>query len=205
MRLMRESESSVHERADSGTGHAQSVCQQLVSRPPRYTLWVSRQDREMLAIAGAKRRERQLTSLRALAIQQIHRAALVRYLQANQLTSRDRNLLLQILFAPRDPDCSVLTEHRNYILAASSQLCASDLLELTGDQHGVELVNRYQRDYDLYFAMYCASARAQKECRPYMLEDLIPETRAEAEKTRAMLLSGDRLPSPKFYRTQIAR
>ena len=204
-RLMSESESSVHEHANSGAGHSQGVCQQLVSKQPRYALWLSHHDRAMLAIASAKRRERQLTSLRALAIEQIHRAALVRHLRANQITRIERNLLLQELLGPRDPDCSVLTEHRNYILAASSQLCASDLLELTGDRHGIHLVNRYQSDYGLYFAMYCDRARAQQDGRPYLLNALIPETRAEAAMTRAKLLTGERLPVPKSYRRQTAR
>jgi len=198
-RLMRESESSVHEHADSGTGHSQSVCQQLISKQQRYTRWVSGHDREMLAIAGAKQRERQLTSLRALAVQQIHRAALIRHLRTNQITGRERNLLLQELFGPRDPDCSVLTEHRNYILAASSQLCASDLLGLAADRYGIQLIDRYQSDYGLYFAMYCDRARARQDGRSYLLNGLIPETRAEAARTRAMLLSGDQLPGPRFY------
>jgi hypothetical protein len=191
---MRESESSVYEHAEFGTGDAHSVCQQLVSKQPRYSLWVSRLDREMMAIAGAKRRERQITRLRALAVQQIHRAALVRHLRANQITGKERNRVLQEFFGPRDPDCAVLAEHRNYILAASSQVCASDLLELTGDRYGIKLVSRYQSDYGLYFAMYCDRARARQDGRLYLLEALMPEVRDEATRVRETLLGGDRLP-----------
>lgn len=191
---MREAERSVHEHAQFGTGDSHSVCQQLVSRQPRYTLWMARQDREMTAIAAARRRELQITSLRALAVQQIHRAALVRHLRANQITGNERNLLLQEFFGPRDPECAVLTEHRNYILAASSQVAATDLLELTGDRYGIRLVSQYQSDYALYFAMYCDRARAVQDGRSYLLEGLIPEIRDEATRVRKKLLSGDRLP-----------
>jgi hypothetical protein len=148
----------------------------------------------MMAIAGAKRRERQITQLRALAVQQIHRAALVRHLRANHITGKERNRVLEEFFGPRDPDCAVLTEHRNYILAASSQVCASDLLELTGDRYGIKLVSRYQSDYGLYFAMYCDRARARQDGRLYLLEALMPEVRDEATRVRETLLGGDRLP-----------
>jgi hypothetical protein len=195
---MRESESSVYEHAESGEGDSQSVCQQLVSRKPRYTLWISRHDREMRAVANAKRRERQLTSLRGLAVQQIHRAALVRHLRADQITGRNRNLLLQEFFGPRDPDCAILTEHRNYILAASTQVAAVDLLELTGDKFGIDLLNRYQNDFGLFFAMYCDRARAQHDGRAYILEGLIPEIRDEATRVRQMLLAGNCLPGRRF-------
>jgi hypothetical protein len=191
---MRESESSVYEHAESGSGDAQSACKQLVSRQPRYTLWVSGHDQQMMAIARAKRRERQITQLRALGIQQIHRAALVRHLRANEITGKDRNLLLQEFYGPRDADCAILTEHRNFILAASSQACATDLLELTGDRHGIELINRYEYDFGLFFAMYCDRARAQADGRQYLLDGLIPEIRDEATRVREMLLGGDRLP-----------
>jgi hypothetical protein len=193
-RLMRESESSIHEHAEYGSGDAHSACQQLVSKRPRYSFWVSRQDQEMMAIARAKQRERQITQLRGLAVQQIHRAALVRHLRANEITGRERNRLLEEFFGPRDPDCAVLAEHRNYILAASSQVCAADLLDLTGDRYGIRLVDRYQSDYGLYFAMYCDRARARQDGRQYLLEGLIPEIRDEATRTREMLLGGDRLP-----------
>jgi hypothetical protein len=191
---MRESESSVYEHAESGTGDSHTACQQLVSKENRYSLWVSRHDREMVAIARAKRRERQITRLRGLAVGQIHRAALVRHLRANEITGKDRNLLLQEFFGPRDPDCAVLTEHRNYILAASSQVCALDLLDLTGDRYGIKLVNRYQDEFGLFFAMYCDRARAQHAGRPYLLEGLIPEIRDEATRVRRMLLGGNGLP-----------
>jgi hypothetical protein len=198
-RLMRESESSVYEHAASGTDHSDKACSQLISHQPRYTLWISRHDRAMLAVADAKRRERQLIELRSIAVQQIHRAALVRHLRANQITGRDRDLLLKEFFGALDPACSILAEHRNYILAASSQVCAADLLELSGDRFGLELVDRYQRDYGLYFAMHCDRARAQRSGRSYLLEGLIPEIRAEATQIREQLLSGDRLPGPRCY------
>lgn len=191
---MRESESSIYEHAEHGTGDSHTACQQLVSKRPRYSLWVSRHEREMKAIAKAKLRERQITRLRGLAVGQIHRAALVRHLRANEITGKDRDLLLQEFFGPRDAECAILTEHRNYILAASSQVCAVDLLDLTGDRYGIKLVSRYQEEFGLFFAMYCDRARAQHYGRPYLLEGLIPEIRDEATRIRQMLMGGNGLP-----------
>ena len=61
-----------------------------------------------------------------------------------------------------DPRESVITEHRNYLLAASTQFCAADILEMIGDKHGLELVRRYELAYNQYFGMFCDRARARR-------------------------------------------
>lgn len=106
---------------------------------------------------------------------------------------------MQEFYGPLDPECSVITEHRHFILAASSQICASDLLELSGDRYGLDLVDRYQRDYVLYFALYCDRVMVERDGRTYLLEGLIPEIKADAVRIRHRLLTGDRLPAKSIF------
>jgi hypothetical protein len=192
---MSESESSIQGYADFGAGAAQRVCSQLLAWRPRYVAWVSAHDKRMWAVARGKQREVQLKALRLVATEQIHRAALVRHLRENQIVGRERNVLLGEFYGSRDAACAVLAEHRVYRQAVSSQLCAADLLELSGDRLGLDLLRAYERDFGLYFAMYCDRARARRDGRPYVLASLLPEIKTGAETLRRRILSGDRLPA----------
>jgi hypothetical protein len=149
----------------------------------------------MWTVAGARQREAQTCKLRLVATHQIHRAALVRHLRDNEVVGASRAQLFAEFYGPLDSDCAVLAEHRNYQQAVSSQLCATDLLQLVGDRHGLELLEAYQQQYGLYFAMYCDRLLARLNHRPYILSSLVPEVRATAGNLRQMLVAGHSLPS----------
>jgi hypothetical protein len=192
-RLMLESERAVQDRARSNEEIPKRVCSQLLADAPRYSLWHSRHESHMNDVARARRRERQVLSLRALTVEQIHRAALVRYLREHQVKGAARDQTLREFYGVVDPRESVVLEHRNYLLAASTQFCASDILELIGDTHGVELTRRYESAYQQFFGMFCERARARQDRRTYMLEALLPEARSAAERLRARILDKARV------------
>jgi hypothetical protein len=79
------------------------------------------------------------------------------------------------------------------LLAASTQFCAADILELIGDAHGVELTRRYEAAYQQFFGMFCERARARHNGRTYMLESLLPEARGTADRLRARILDKGKL------------
>jgi hypothetical protein len=193
-RLMQESESSVQGYAETGTGLDQRVCAQLLGSRPRYATWVSGHDRRMWQVARGRERERQITELRIAATEQIHRAALVRHLRDNQIAGRERSLLLKEFYGALDAECAVIAEHRAYTCAASSQLCAIDLLTLCNDRYGTDLLGRYEREFGTFFGMHCDRARAHSDARPYLLASLMPEVKAGVNRLRARLASGARLP-----------
>jgi hypothetical protein len=95
-----------------------------------------------------------------------------------------------------DPRRSALSEHRNYLLAASSQWCASDLLELAGDKRGVALIQTYEQAYGQFFSLFCDRTRAERCGVSYVLGALVPEARALAERLKGRILSGQLLPAP---------
>lgn len=191
---MIESERTVNDNAIHGEDLPRRVCAQLLAEPTRYSLWHARHETGMGTVAGAGRRERQILTLRGYSLVQVHRAALVRYLRDHRVIGTARVQTLRGFYGILDPQESAVAEHRNYLLAASSQLCAAEVLELVGDQDGLELLRRYELAYGQFFSMFCEYTRARQEGRPYLLTSLIPEVRATAKRLRRRILDGDALP-----------
>ncbi len=194
-RLMVESEMTIRYRASQGDAIMRSVCGQLLSVPARYLLWRVRHSQRMLMVAKQKHRKEQLLALREFHLQQIHRTALVRYMGKHGVVGKARDVTLQAFYGVMDPRRAAVMEHKNYLISASSQLCAHDLLELVGDDRGLDLIKDYQDAYGQFFAMFCDNFRAVRNQTPYLLRALIPETKTEANLLRKRILRGDLLPS----------
>jgi hypothetical protein len=192
--LMRESEQTVLERASAPEEIPRRICTQLLADTARYSLWHARHEMHMSEVANARRRERQVLKLRAVAVEQVHCTALVRYLRDNHVVGGERDRTLRAFYGISDARDSALAEHRTYLLAASTQLCASEILELVGDEPGQRLVYSYELAYGQYFGMFCDRARALQSGKPYLLAGLIPEVRDVAERMRLRILDSHLLP-----------
>ena len=125
---MRESERIVHETARNTAARDRGVCGQLIASEPRYTLWHTRHEQRMSPIAKHGRRDSQILELRRAGVEQLHRAALVRYLRDWNVTGPERDQTLRQFYNVVDSREAAILEHRSYIAAASSQLCATELL-----------------------------------------------------------------------------
>lgn len=196
---MSESESTVHEQASSGEGIPQRVCSQLLADESRYSLWESRHEQRMSSVAGLRYRQRQLMSLRGFAVQQVHRTALVKYLRDHNIKGEARNQTLREFYGVVDPRRAAVAEHRNYVIAASSQICAATLLELGGDEGGARLIRNYEILYGNFFSMFCDRSRAKQSGKLYLLESLIPEAKDSADRARQRVMSGSMLPIKSKY------
>jgi len=194
-RLVRESERTVHETAANSRARDQRVCGQLLSNESRYALWHMRYDHRMLPIAKLRRREQQLLELRRTSVEQIHGAALVRYLRDFSVTGEDRDATLRLFHGIVDAREAAIAEHRSYLLAASSQLCASEVLGLAGDAKGVQLVNHYERAYEQYLGIFCQRARAQERHEKSLLDELLPDIKGVATRLRERIIGGHLLPT----------
>jgi hypothetical protein len=190
-RLMLESEQAINEHAHAGPLVTQRVCTQLLSEPTRYVRWHIRHEQRMGAVAEARRRQQQILVLRAFALEQIHASALVRYLRDYHVVGATRDRTLRDFFGVVDPRDAALKAHRDYLLAASSQVCAADLLELANDSLGVELLNDYEQAYGQFFSMFCESSRHKQDGEPYLLASLLPEVRTAANNLRRRIVEGD--------------
>lgn len=145
-------------------------------------------------MAGERRRDRQILSLRAAALEQVHCTALVRYLREHNVTGIARDRTLAEFYGIIDPREAAIAAHRSYLIAASSEVCAYELLDLAGDTRGLALVQTYATSHAQFFSLFCDWARARREGTPYLLSSLIPEARAHAEGLRQRILAGVLLP-----------
>ena len=152
----------------------------------------------MNGVASARLRQRQVLALRAFALEQIHGSALVRYLRDYHVVGEARDRTLRDFFGVVDSREAAVMAHRDYLLSASSQLCAFELLDLASDGRGVELLTQYEQAYSQYFSMFCEAARA-KECgEPYILASLLPEVRLVADNLRRRVLEQSTRRGPKL-------
>lgn len=185
---MRESEDAVREHASSGEAVPRRVCSQLLANEPRYGEWHALHEAKMRNVASPRRRDPQIQALRAVAVEQVHRTALVDYLRHGRITGEARERALGLFHGISDVRDATLAEHRSYLIAASTQLCANDLLELVGDGEGLGLIRRYELAYGQYFAMFCERAVALQSGKDYLLGSLLPEVKDVAQRLRLRIV-----------------
>lgn len=190
-RLIHESERAIEACALAGEPVPQRVCAQLLAQPPRYSRWHNGLENRMGIVANARVRPRQVLALRAFALEQVHRAALVRYLRDYRVVGRAREQTLRDFHGVIDSREAALAEHRDYLLATTNHVCAAELLDLADDAPGTELLGEYERAYGQFFRLFCEQSRAAYRREPYLLESLLPEVRATAAFVRRQILNGD--------------
>jgi hypothetical protein len=201
---MRESEDAVRENAGSGEEIPQRVCSQLIAKPPRYSEWHALHERKMQTVADVRLREPQVLQLRGIAMEQVHRTAVVNYLRLGRVTGAARDQTLALFHGLSDVRDATLAEHRNYLLAASTQVCTHELLGLVGDREGLRLVRRYELAYTQYFAMFCERERAAQKGKRYRLESLLPEVRGVADRLRIRIVGAPLPIGPRRSAADIA-
>jgi hypothetical protein len=187
-RLMLESEQAVRDHAYYGDEIPRRVCSQLLASGPRYSEWHARHETKMRGVANARRREPQVLLLRAVAIEQVHRTAVVDYLRLGHVTGPAREQTLALFHGVSDQRAAALAEHRTYLLAASTRVCTNELLNLVGDREGQSLVHLYEQAYRQYFAMFCDGARARAAGKTYLLDALLPEVKTESDRLRLQII-----------------
>lgn len=192
--LMLESEQAVRAHAHSADAIPRRICTQLIQDWASYSHWHSWHETAMSAVAIRRHRDSQLLTLRRLAVEHVHRTALVNYLRDYRVVGEARDRTLRVFHGISDVRNAVLSEHRNYLVAASSQLCAFDLLGLMGDAHGAALVRSYEFAYGQYFALFCDQARAAQRGKQSVLALLLPDVKALADGMRLKIF--DRRLSP---------
>lgn len=185
---MRESEDAVREHAGSGEEIFRRVCSQLLANEPRYGEWHALHEAKMRNVASPRRRDPQIQALRAVAVEQVHRTALVSYLRQGRITGSARDRALGLFHGISDVRDATLAEHRSYLIAASTQVCAHDLLELVGDGDGLALIRRYELAYGQFFGMFCERAVALQTGKNYLLGSLLPEVKDVADRLRLRIV-----------------
>ena len=202
---MLESEHAITDNASHGPAIVRRVCRELLSEPTRYAMWHARHEHRMGAVAEARIRQPQILALRAFALESIHGSALVSYLRDYAIKGEARDRMLRSFFGVADARKAALIAHRDYLLAASSQVCAMELLDLANDSRGIELLIEYQQAYGRFFMLLCESSRAHREGDPGVHSSLLPEVRTAATSLRRRILESDSRRSRRVQVEHLAR
>ena len=194
-RLMRESERIVHETATRGAAPERGICGQLVSDPGLYSEWYARHAHRMQRVGSLLRPESQLLDLRRACIEELHRAALVRTLRDFDVSREERDRTLCLFSGVANARKAAVLEHRNYLQAATSQLCTTRLLALAGDTRGRELISRYERAFAQHFRLFCEQTRRGEAGHHRLLDELRQKVTWVARGLLKRILGGDFEPS----------
>ena len=151
--LMTESERALW-RTDSLPDYYRSPVCQLLDDGRHYQAWEVSHARLMHRIADGAQPRGQALALRATSLSLIHRRGLFDYLRNHGVRGKVRERMLQAFYGPIDYRTAVLTEHRQFVLAASSGYCTDVLVGSIHDGEGARLIERYARLYRDYFEVF---------------------------------------------------
>lgn len=133
----------------------------LLDDGQQYQRWEASHARQMREVAHCDGTVRQAMELRRLALSLIHRRGLVDYLRSWKVTGERRAVLMRMFYGCIDHREAVISEHRQFIMAASSGLCTEVLVDAVNDANGFKLLARYQQLYAQYFQMFCQYSLAE--------------------------------------------
>ena len=160
VQLMTESERALW-KTDSQPDYYRIPVSRLLDDGRQYRLWEATHSRQMRSIAACPRQIDQAMELRKLAVQLIHRRGMVDYLRGFNIVGEHRQQLFNIFYGRTDYREAVITEHRQYVMAASSGYCAEVLVDAVHDANGFKLLERYHSLYAQYFQIFSQYSRAE--------------------------------------------
>jgi len=150
---MGESEYALQGASDSSSPRISRIVNTILQDNQTYKMWESRHADLLLPVAEHSDRKHQVFALRDAKIRLVHRRALFRYLQANEVRGEQRRQLFRILHSTLDYSDAVLREHRQYMLAVSSRVSADHLIDVMNDPRSKDLSHDYEKLYTRYFEM----------------------------------------------------
>jgi len=190
VQLMTESERALW-KTDSQPDYYRGPVSRLLDDGRQYRQWEATHSRQMRAIAACSRQTGQAMELRKLALQLIHRRGMVDYLRAFNIVGEHRKQLFHMFYGRTDYHEAVITEHRHYVVAASSGYCAEVLVDSVNDANGFKLIERYQTLYAQYFQIFSQCSRAEfigEEELAAALKPTMLEHRSYANLVRRQIL-----------------
>jgi len=207
-RLMEESEWRV-ETAGNSHSPADVVVRRVLESPSAYRRWIGEHDFLLRTVSTHSRLQAQVVSLRAAAMNLIHRKALFEYLQDRQLAGRKRRRLFELFYGCRDYTNAVLSEHGNYVRCSSSLLCAEHLAtHLMHDQAVAEPLQLYEQRFADYFRAFCDGELAESEEEKILadpLDALRPLLKFQVAEARRAILSMPLAPEREWREVEIRR
>ncbi len=194
--LMEVSEREVSLLAERGSEHDQRAVTRILDDANSYRLWLTHHERQMRQAASLDTYNRQLLALREVAMAQIHGKAVIEFLRDYRVRGRERELLIQVFYGPRNYAEAVVREHAQYVRSSASYACTkavgrSLMLDAVFD-HWIPDYERVYKDYFAAFAMTrLEEARGTGE---HWGDAVLPVMKQELATQRRRILALPRVP-----------
>ena len=153
-RLMNESEQALWDAiAGKPTRHS-NIAKYVLNDHKTHLTWESRHAELIRPVAEQNKRTPQVFALREIELQLVHKRALIDYISTNKLQGKERERMFSAIYGPRDTVDAILTEHRQYTMAVSSNFSTNHLIDVMYDPIGMRMLRRYKQLYTDYFDLY---------------------------------------------------
>lgn len=171
--LLEESEKTLWEAPTGADRRRARAAAKVTSNFDIMEQWRIRHEHLLRPVASEAARFGQAARLRAVGVLLIERCAPVDYIRERQLTGSVRDAIIARLRATDNACRAVLDEHRDYVLAVSSELCVDHLLNCVADPLGPRLLRRYEALYVEEFSSFCDQLLVGNE-QPVGLSRTVP-------------------------------
>lgn len=183
-KLMRTSETALHDAVRASAEDTARIAKAVVSDRRTYLNWEARHAELLMPAANVRDDRRMLNELRSAQLQLVPRCALFNYLKEHQVVGEKRVRVMSLFHRTLDFNDSVLLEHRNFLLAESSQISTDYITGLMHDVSGRSLMELYERAYANYFALKCELMTTRSRSCADLIGPLLPEASERLERIR---------------------
>lgn len=159
--LMDASEFALQEAAESPLSRESRIASTILNDGLKYRHWELRHADLLLPVAEQRAKKRQIMELRQAELRLIHRRALFSYLQTHELTESQREMLFRLFHTTLDYHAAILAEHRQYMVAVSSQISTDHIIDVMHDDVSGRLLKQYETTFGRYFEMKCYIASSR--------------------------------------------
>jgi len=188
-RLMDESELALLDAAGEKSHRESRIARHVLGDPKTHRIWEASHAELVRPVAEQKNRAPQVLALRGIEIRLIHKRALVDHMRAEKLREAARNQMLSALCGPTDINHAIITEHRQYMLAVSSNVSTDHLIDVMQDPIGTRLLKSYRSMYMKYFELYGYVLRSNDAELGDALRPLMRETLDQLARIRKRVAS----------------
>jgi hypothetical protein len=185
--LMDESEQALLEAAQKNAGTESRIAKRILGDSRTHGLWEARHAELVRPVAEEKARAPQIMALRDLEVRLVHRRALIEHIRENEIRDAERERLFSVFYSFKEFPDAVLAEHREYVLAVSSRVCADHLIDIMQDPPSRKLLRLYETTYARYFEMYCYVVGTEDTASADAAKLLMTDLRHEAERVRRLV------------------
>jgi hypothetical protein len=167
---MDESEQGLLQASESKSERKARIAGQVLADNKLHSLWESQHAKLLLPVAGHRRTNHQIVDLRLASLYLIHGQSFVEHIRDREICGEERKRFFARYYGLMDYQNAVLAAHRHYMIAVSSMVSTSHLIDLMFDPVSHRLLRRYKDVYQQYFELCsCAAGNEDVHCAKALL------------------------------------